>query len=155
MRHKSYSIPQRYPGLWAKALGRCDTQLVAEPTAGIVTFTVDNVTEEFFDTQVTAFIAPTLLGLIGASTPALGYGRDLLAKTPTLRSGDPGLEALLEDRRGDLAAMWSYPQISDGLRVHAAEGEVVLGDRRLKAPLLLRLDAACPSRGSTSTPATT
>lgn len=87
-------------------------------------------------------IGPTLLGLIGAPTPALGFGRDLLAEAPTLRTGDPGLEALIEDGRGWLAAMWAYPQIDRGLAVDVTAGEVVLGDRRLKYPVLLQLDEA-------------
>lgn len=85
-------------------------------------------------------IGPTLLGLIGAPTPALGYGRDLLAGAPTLRLGEPGLEALIAEGRGWLAAMWSYPQIDRGLTVDVAAGEVVLGDRRLKYPVLFQLD---------------
>jgi hypothetical protein len=84
--------------------------------------------------------APTLLGLLGAPTPALGYGRDLLGEAPTLRAGEPGLDALIEAGRAHLGAMWSYPEIRDGIRVDPAAGEVELGDRRLDYPLLLWLD---------------
>lgn len=86
-------------------------------------------------------VGPTLLGLIGAPVPGLGYGRDLLAGAPTLRLADPGLEALIDAGRGHLAAMWSYPDLTRGLAVDVAAGEVVLGDRRLKYPVLIRLDA--------------
>lgn len=92
-------------------------------------------------------IGPTLLGLIGAPTPALGYGRDLLAAAPTLRASEPGLEALISEGRAWLATMWSYPQIDRGLTVDAAAGEVALGDRRLKFPVLLLLDEALAVTG--------
>jgi phosphoglycerol transferase len=92
-------------------------------------------------------IGPTLLGLIGAPTPALGYGRDLLAEAPTLRLGEPGLEALIDGGRSYLAAMWSYPQLTGGLTVDVAAGEVVLGDRRLKFPVLFRLDDTLATSG--------
>lgn len=85
---------------------------------------------------------PTLLGLIGAPTPGLGYGRDLLAGAPTLRTGEPGLDALITEGRGWLAALWAYPQIDRGLTVDGTAGEVAFGDRRLKVPVLVRLDEA-------------
>jgi phosphoglycerol transferase len=92
-------------------------------------------------------IGPTLLGLIGAPTPALGYGRDLLAGAPTLRLGEPGLETLIDAGRGYLAAMWSYPELAGGLTIDVAAGEVALGDRRLKFPVLFRLDEALATSG--------
>lgn len=85
-------------------------------------------------------LGPTLLSLIGSPTPALGFGRDLLAEAPSLRATEPGLEALIAAGRGYLAAMWSFPQISGGLAVDQAAGEVTLEDRKLKYPLLLRLN---------------
>lgn len=87
-------------------------------------------------------IGPTLLGLIGAPTPALGFGRDLLAEAPTLRDADPGLEALIAAGRSYLVAMWSFPGIERGLSIDRAAGEVILGERRLKYPVLFRLDEA-------------
>ncbi|WP_374644818.1 sulfatase-like hydrolase/transferase [Tabrizicola sp.] len=82
---------------------------------------------------------PTVLGLMGAPTPALGFGRDLLADGPTL--GDR-VDGLIGAGRGYLAAMWAFPQIAEGLVLDAAGGEVVLGDRRLKVPVLFQLNPA-------------
>ncbi|MBA3910577.1 MAG: hypothetical protein C0524_11990 [Rhodobacter sp.] len=87
-------------------------------------------------------IGPMLLGLIGAPTPALGFGRDLLANAPTLRGGAPGLEELIGDSRGYLATLWAFPQLADGIISDPEAGEVILGRRRLKPPALLRLNAA-------------
>lgn len=84
-------------------------------------------------------IGPTVLGLVGAPTPALGFGRDLLADGPTLSDRVGGL---IDAGRGYLAAMWAFPQIADGLVLDAAAGEVVLGDRRLKVPVLFHLNEA-------------
>lgn len=92
-------------------------------------------------------LGPTLLGLIGAPIPALGFGRDLLGDAPTLRMGEPGLEAVIEAGRSYLAAMWSYPQVTGGISLDVATGEAVLGDRRLKAPVLLHLDDALAVTG--------
>lgn len=82
---------------------------------------------------------PTVLGLMGAPTPALGFGRDLLADGP-----GPGdrVDGLIEAGRGYLAAMWAFPQIAEGLVLDAAAGEAVLGDRRLKVPVLFQLNEA-------------
>lgn len=82
---------------------------------------------------------PTVLGLMGAPTPALGFGRDLLASGPTLADRVGGL---IDAGRGFLAAMWAFPQIADGLVLDGAAGEVVLGERRLKVPVLFRLNEA-------------
>lgn len=85
-------------------------------------------------------IGPTILGVIGAPTPALGYGRDLLAGEATLRAGEPGLSALIDQGRGFLWSMWAYPQLSRGLAIDSEAGEVLLGDQRLKYPALFVLD---------------
>ena len=85
-------------------------------------------------------LGPTLLSLIGSPTPALGFGRDLLADAPSLRAAEPGLEERIAAGRGYLAAMWSFPKITGGIAVDQAAGEVILDSRRLKYPLLLRLD---------------
>lgn len=78
MRHKTYSVPRPRLEVWAAALALCGTQAVAEPAAGIVTFTVDNVTEEFFDTRMPAFFERGIPGTIfGQTQPITGAPGDM------------------------------------------------------------------------------
>lgn len=92
-------------------------------------------------------IGPTVLTRLGAPTPALGFGRDLLGELPTLRGADPDLPARIAAARGYLAALWSYPSIRAGLLVDAATEEIVLDGRRLKYPVLLYLNEALDVTG--------
>jgi peptidoglycan/xylan/chitin deacetylase (PgdA/CDA1 family) len=53
-------------------------QTLAEPVVGIVTFTVDNVTEEFFDTRMPAFFERDIPGTVfGQTQPITGAPGDM------------------------------------------------------------------------------
>ena len=116
-------------------------QLEAGPRRNLMLVFDPRLAPDSRDTPGTTLdLGPTLLTLIGAPTSALGFGRDLLAGAPTLRDVTPGLPALIAAARPYLAAMWAYPTIRYGLAVDVATSEVILDDRRLTYPVLLRLD---------------
>ena len=73
--------------------------------------------------------APTLLGLVGADTKALAYGRNLMAPAPTLRSGETLVDQILLDDRPFLSTLWSYPQMHEGFEIDSAQARLILGER--------------------------
>ena len=85
-------------------------------------------------------IAPTILGLLGAKTEAMGYGRDLLGPIPSLRSEVANLDQLLEEHWPFLASLADFPQLDAGLRVNAAAERAYVGARFVKLPVLFQLD---------------
>lgn len=85
-------------------------------------------------------IAPTMLGLLGAPTDALAYGRDLLAVGPTLRSGSTPLDDILIEDRPFLSSLWAYPRLDDGFEVDMALNRLLLNDRYVELPVLIQLD---------------
>lgn len=87
-------------------------------------------------------IAPTLLGLLGANTEALGYGQNLLKANPTLRSGAIPFEQILEEDRPFLSSLWSYPQLQQGFEMDVAQNRLLLGDRFVEYPVLFQLNEA-------------
>lgn len=85
-------------------------------------------------------IAPTILGLLGAETEAMGYGRDLLGPAPSLRREVADLDRLMEEHWPFLASLAAFPQLDAGIRVDAAGGRAFLGTRFVKLPVLFQLD---------------
>lgn len=85
-------------------------------------------------------LAPTLLNLIGADVEGFGYGRDLLAETPTLIDRDGPLDVLLHEDAGFLASLWSFPRIENGISVDLASEKAIVGGRNVKLPTLFQLD---------------
>ncbi|HCQ67580.1 MAG TPA: hypothetical protein DIU07_21655 [Rhodobacteraceae bacterium] len=85
-------------------------------------------------------VAPTILGLLGAETEAMGYGRDLLGPAPSLRSEVADLDRLLEEHWPFLASLAAFPQLDFGLRVEAATERAFLGARFVRLPAVFQVD---------------
>ncbi|MCI2400835.1 sulfatase-like hydrolase/transferase [Aliiroseovarius subalbicans] len=85
-------------------------------------------------------LAPTFLGLLGADTQAMGYGRDLLGATPSLRSTTENLDQLLEEHWTFLSSLADFPQLDAGIRVDATAKKAYLGTRFVKLPAVFQLD---------------
>lgn len=85
--------------------------------------------------------APTLIGRMGGSLPALGYGRDLLADAPTMSEVyEADIDRFLISQHGFLSSLWDFPQLYAGIEL-AADDQLLLGDRSVKVPSLFLLDA--------------
>jgi phosphoglycerol transferase len=82
-------------------------------------------------------IGPTLLTLIGAPTPALAYGRNLLDPGQTLR--ELGVSDILDRDHALLQSMWSFPQVSEGIRLETETDRLFMGERFVKLPVLIHL----------------
>jgi phosphoglycerol transferase len=85
-------------------------------------------------------IAPTLLGLLGAPTPAFAYGRDLLGAQPTLveAQADQVDDHLVHDQPF-LASLWDHPQLYAGMTIDTEARTLTLGRRTIRYPALLEL----------------
>ncbi|WP_343078839.1 sulfatase-like hydrolase/transferase [Ostreiculturibacter nitratireducens] len=86
-------------------------------------------------------VGATLLNLIGAEVAAFGYGRDILADTPTLVGGDMVLDGLLQEGAAFVSSLWSFPGIAQGIGIDPAAEKAILGGRSVSLPALFLLDA--------------
>lgn len=86
-------------------------------------------------------LGPTLLGLLGADTEGLGFGRDLRKPGPTLAEMDRPPEEILWSHWAFFTSLWEFPSLDAGLRVEASAGgrQLVLGERHMGLPALLLL----------------
>ncbi len=85
-------------------------------------------------------VAPTLLTLLGADTPAFGFGRNLLGAGPTLVAGAAPVDETLRQSHGYLSQLWRIPQLAGGLQVDLAARQLRLGPRAVRFPALFLLD---------------
>ena len=85
-------------------------------------------------------VGPTILSLIGAETPAMAYGRNLLGSEPTLRGGPVPVEEILDADFPFLLTLWSFPQLSDGIEIDTKQKRLLLGNRFAKLPVLFYLN---------------
>lgn len=82
-------------------------------------------------------LAPTILQLLGGDATHFGYGRSLMAQSPTLVEAH-GAEAdshLMADS-AFLASLWNPPQLFDGLSLDIDAQTVRLGSRQVRYPAL-------------------
>jgi len=84
-------------------------------------------------------VAPTVLNILGANLTGLGFGRDLLASTPTLHTSTAALNDILIQSRTFLSTLWSYPQLDDGITAEIDKHELKMGDRIVRFPALFVL----------------
>jgi len=84
--------------------------------------------------------APTVLRMLGGEISALGYGRDLQAQSSLLRQADVDPEALFREDSNYLNALWSYPNLRNGVTIDLAEKKLLLGERFITFPSLLHID---------------
>lgn len=78
MRKRSHCLLKAGHGALAAAMALCAIQAVAEPEVGIVTFTVDNVTQQFFESRMPAFFERDIPGtLFGQTEPITGAPGDI------------------------------------------------------------------------------
>ena len=85
-------------------------------------------------------LAPTILGFLGAKTEAMGYGRDLLVSTPSLRSTTADLDQLLEEHWTFLSSLAVFPQLDAGIWVDTGAERAYLGSRYVRLPAVFQLE---------------
>jgi phosphoglycerol transferase len=85
-------------------------------------------------------VSPTLLAVMGYDIDGWGFGRNLLKEEPTLVESHDNINDYLNRQRGALSALWSFPQIGDGLRINASTNTVTMQEQDYPVPALLRLD---------------
>lgn len=86
-------------------------------------------------------IGPTLLGLLGADSPGLGFGRDLRKSAPTIVEMDRPPEEILWSHWSFFNSLWAFPTLDAGLRLDEAADarQLALGERRMGLPALFLL----------------
>ncbi|WP_157826452.1 sulfatase-like hydrolase/transferase [Halomonas sp. MES3-P3E] len=86
-------------------------------------------------------LAPTLLTAMGYETQGWGFGRNLFSDTPTLVESEAEINDFLNRQRGALSALWSFPQMSSGIRFNPPLSSMQMEGQQYPMPALLRLDA--------------
>ena len=86
-------------------------------------------------------VLPTVFGVLGAQTPAHGFGRNLRdADTASLVESEDDAEHYIRTQRPFLLSLWDFPNLTAGMHIHSERARLLLGDRELKLPVALKLD---------------
>jgi phosphoglycerol transferase len=85
-------------------------------------------------------VAPTVLSAMGLDRVALGFGRDLLRKAPTLAEATRDPARFFAARSEQLRRLWRFPSLEYGLLVDRGRGFARLGPRKIRIPSVIVLD---------------
>lgn len=85
-------------------------------------------------------VGATVLAAMGLRTVGLGYGRDIRGPAPNLIESSTSPNGFLTAQGNQLASLWRYPSVAEGLLVDPIERAAHIGARQLSLPTLLWLD---------------
>lgn len=85
-------------------------------------------------------VGATVLAAMGLHTVGLGYGRDIRGPAPNLIESSTSPDGFLTTQGKQMASLWRYPSVAEGLLVDPVERAAHIGARQLSLPTLLWLD---------------
>jgi phosphoglycerol transferase len=85
-------------------------------------------------------IGPTTLDLLGYPTPALGFGRNLLATKETLVTSKAPADEFLSSQKGWLSGLWEFPSVTTGITFNADEQRLQMNKRHVQYPVIFLLN---------------